>query len=217
VNAIGVGIYGIGEAARLLRRPVAQVKRWANGYTYPRTYDYGSQPPVLQTARTNPRAITFEELVELMYVRAFTGAGVPLTVVRQTAEALAKQYGPHPFASKPLLTAGRMLIAEEAEGLIAPATCQIVNELVRLYASQIKFEDDELRLWRPDEGEGAVVIDPLKLMGAPIIEATGTPTRVLYRTFLREQDLERVADYYDVSPELVKRAVEFEIRFTDAA
>jgi len=217
ITYIGKGIYGIAEASRLIRRPASRVRRWANGYTYPRKYDLGQRPPVLQTSRDDKDAITFEELIELFFVREFTSAGIALGHVRDTAVALAPDYGAHPFAAKKLLTDGKRLLALSEYGYIAPATCQLVADFAQSFVLEIEFEDDFARLWNPREGKNVVVVDPTRSMGEPILRESGTPTRTIFKTFLAEQDFSRVADYYDLTPQLVQRAVEFELRFADAA
>lgn len=214
---IGQGIYGIAEAARLLRRPAPQVRRWANGYSYQRTYDRTARPPVLQTGRPDKDALTFRELIELFFVREYTHAGISLQHVRDTAKALAGEYGEHPFAAKQLLTDGKRLLAISEYGIITPATCQLIAEYADELVKEFEFQDDFVNLWRPKEGAGAVVIDPARAFGEPILAATGTPTRTLFRTFQLEQDFDRVAAYYDVTTKQVKQAVGFELRFADAA
>lgn len=217
VRFLGKGIYGVAEAARLLRRPAAQVRRWANGYTYARTYDRVKRPPVLQTGREEKGVLSFHELVELFFVREYTSAGVPLGHVRDTAVALANEYGPHPFAAKQLLTDGRRLIAVSEYGLITPSTCQLIADFAHDFVREVEFEDDHVRLWRPKEGENHVTVDPERSLGEPILTEYGTPTRTIFQTFVKEQDFDVVADYYDLTPRLVKQAVEFELRFANAA
>ncbi len=214
---LGKGIYGMVEASRLLRRPVARVRRWANGYTYNRTYDVGHRPPVLQTERNDKAALTFAELVELFFVREYSSAGVKIQEIRATAEALKEEYGEHPFARKPLLTDGKRLIAVSEHGFISPSTSQLVADFAAMFVRELEFADDFARLWRPKEGEAEIVIDPARALGEPIIEVTGTPTRTVFATFLLEQDFVRVADYYDLTPTQVRKAIEFELRFADAA
>jgi len=211
------GIYGIVEAARLLHRPAAQVRRWANGYSYVRTYDRAKRPPVLQTGRSDKDALSFRELIELFFVREYTAVGISLLHVRETAKALAKEYGDHPFAAKKLLTDGKRLIAISDYGIIAPATCQLIAEYAYELIREFEFADDFVNLWRPKEGDNLIVVDPRRAFGEPILAETGTPTRILLRAYQVEQDFDRVADYYDLTVELVKRAIEFERRFADAA
>lgn len=214
---LGQGIYGIAEASRLLRRPNARVRRWANGYSYERKHDRTERPPVLQTGRINRDSLTFRELIELFFVREYTNAGIALTEVRDTARALAKDYGEHPFAAQKLLTDGKRLLAISDYGLIAPATCQLIAEYAGELVKEFDFAEDFVNVWRPKEGANAVEVNPGRAFGEPILAETGTPTRALFRTFQVEQNFDRVADYFDVKPELVKQAVGFELRFADAA
>jgi len=214
---IGFGMYGVAEAARLLRRPVRQVCRWANGYTYKRTYDQGSKPPILQTDRADKQVLTFRELIELTFVREFETAGVPIGNIRDTADALEKTYGPYPLASANLICDGRQLLRVSDHGLITPATCQLVADFAADFVKEIHFENDFARTWTPVEGHGSVIIDPARQFGEPILIGHGTPTRTIYRTYIKEQDLQKVADWYELACTDVKNAVEFEMRFANAA
>ena len=85
------------------------------------------------------------------------------------------------------------------------------------FVEEFQFEEDFVRLWRPKEGDRQIVVDPTRAFGEPIIEEFGTPTRTVFRTFQQEQDFDRVSEYYDLTPLFVKRAVEFELRFANAA
>jgi uncharacterized protein (DUF433 family) len=55
------------------------------------------------------------------------------------------------------------------------------------------------------------VIDPHRALGAPIVNVEGVPTRILARAAEVEQSIEVAAALFDVDPESVAEAVEFEL------
>ena len=62
----GVGIYSVQDSARLLRRPAAQIRRWANGYTYRNLAKESIRKlPVLQSQRGDSGYLNFRDLIEL--------------------------------------------------------------------------------------------------------------------------------------------------------
>lgn len=205
------GIYSLPEAARLLRVSTQRVRSWANGYTYKRKDARGEKLPVLQTDRTYPRVLNFRELFELMAVREFRKLDVPLEKIRETAGVLADRLNTeYPFANQQLFISGRELVQEHAAGLISPTTGQLVMEQIKPLALELEFAHGTVARWHPRAGEKAVLVDPTHKSGDPILEALGIPTRTLFRTYQVEQDLQRVAEYYDVKEADLLKVIRFE-------
>ncbi len=212
------GIYSLPEAARLLRVSTSKLTNWANGYTYQRKYDRGEKAAVLQTDRNYPRVLNFRELFELMAVREFRKLGVQLEDLRRAAQRLAATLGTeYPFASEKMFLNGRQLVAEQGEGLISLSTGQLVMQDIELLKPELEFRDGLVARWHPGTGEGSVVLDPEIKFGDPILEERGIPTRTLFRLYQVEQDLEKVADYYQISVEELTHVIRFERSLKDAA
>ena len=55
-----------------------------------------------------------------------------------------------------------------------------------------------------------VAVDPRRNFGQPTIFQDGVPTRVLAKSVKANRSVEEVARWYEVSPEAVEEAVEFE-------
>ncbi len=216
-KVLGKGIYTIPQAARLLRRPPPRVRRWANGYTFLKANGKGESEPILRTDRTEPRLLTFQELIELFFVREYDSVGVSIQHIRQTSIELAKEIGPHPFASQKLFTDGKILAFAKEHGFVSPAQGQLIAEFAKDFFKEVKFEHDFVSLWMPKEGDHKVVVDPERRLGQPILEESGIPTLLIYETFKREALYEPVADWFDIDLSQVKIAIEFERKFADAA
>ncbi len=225
---IGKGLYTPAEAASLLKAPVAEVKRWAFGYERLRDGARTRYQPLINTELPEiegQRALTFTELVELMYIKGFRRAGAPWKLVHEAAAVAARMFGTeHPFAMRQFFAdpngiyallqesgGGESLVSLRGHGQHA------LRELVQPYLGQLEFDPMESPTrWWPIGREGRVVVDPQVSFGAPIVAEIGVPTRVLAEALEAEEGydaeraLERVSWVYKVPPRHVETAVRFE-------
>jgi len=215
---LGIGSYGIPEAARFARVNVRTASRWIRG-------DGSSQrgrvfwtdlPPV-----NHRRALSFLDLVDLLVVGRFRDEGVSLQTIRRVYSQLSRSLNtPHPFSHQRLLTDGTTIFRSTLdprgdEHLQEVLTGQhAMPEILRPYLTQIEYESVTQRAARWNIAPG-VVLDPDRALGKPVIASEGTTTFVLARAFLANgRDADLVADLFDVSPESVRQAVAFENEFS---
>jgi uncharacterized protein (DUF433 family) len=88
---LGKGIYTPAEAASLLKAPADEVRRWAFGYSRVRDGERVRYPALIRTELPEiegQRALTFIELVELMYIKAFRKAGAPWHLIEVDFDSL---------------------------------------------------------------------------------------------------------------------------------
>jgi hypothetical protein len=91
VTQLGLGLYTLAAAARLIHGDSRSIKRWLYGYEY--TSRKGEQcvqrhadplwMPQYDAGDFNEKIIGFQDLLELRIVREFVRRGVPLSVVRR--------------------------------------------------------------------------------------------------------------------------------------
>ena len=233
-NYSGTGIYSIPEASRLICVPGKDIRRWLLGYSYRKMPgDAASRvemPPLweheLAHGGFDEDVIGFRDLIELRFIREFINHGVSLKVIRHCLKTAAELYGvTHPMSSPRFKTDGRTIygeaLHEEAQenSLVDLKSRQAVfKEIIRpsLYEG-IVYDAQERKAsrWYPlGSKKSPVVIDPARQFGAPIIEVTGTPTKVLYQSYLAEgadpQALAFTARLYDAPPKHVEAAIHFE-------
>lgn len=76
-ETLGIGLYSIVEAGRLLQTPRRTLSRWIDGYVLKLRGGTKAYAPII--ARTDEKSyLTFGDLVELMYVRGFRNEGISL-------------------------------------------------------------------------------------------------------------------------------------------
>lgn len=167
--------------------------------------------------------IGFRDLLEIRFVREFVKHGVPLVVVRRCMNTAREMYKvDYPFTTLQFKTDGRTIYgqaikeSEEDGSLTDLKTRQLAfKEIIRpsLYDG-IEYDGRQARKWYPVGSKRRIVLDPERQFGSPIIEDTGTPTSILFASFLAEgrdeTAIHSTASSYGVTSRLVKAAVEFE-------
>ncbi len=215
----GSGVYTYHEAARLLRVHTTQVRRWAEGYVYTLNGIQREKKPILQRSHTGQGLLTFHDLIELYAVKVLREAKVKMRTIREASERLADELGtPYPFANQRIHTDGVAILRQAGRDYEDIVTKQRVFEFIRDFFKDIDFDRDKLaQHWYPLGREKLIVLDPHRAFGAPIDLKSGVRTDVLYLTYTAQKDVKAVADWYEVTPEAVKAAIEFEGQCQKAA
>jgi len=232
---LGIGIYTLMEAARLIGGDRRAIGRWLYGYDYTgRTGEKRvrrhSDPlwlPQYDANEFGEKVIGFSDLLELRVVREFVRRGIPLLVIRHCLETAREMFGAeYPFTSRRFVTDGETIFleamragADELEMLNLRSRQYTFREIIKdsLYTG-IEYNDGIARRWYPEQRRRAVVVDPALQFGHPVIEESGIPTASLYASYLAE-DKNRavVARLFEIAPRQVEAAVRFEEKLRQAA
>jgi len=233
--ALGTGIYTPREAAALLHERPATVRRWAFGYQRKRPGGYTLHAPLIKAelpVLEGVRAISFVELVEMLYIRAFEAAGASWSVIREAAKVAAREFAErghaqgaaHPFAMRQFFVDPEGLLYvvldeaghEESVVLLRGHGQHAFPQLVKPYLDQIDFDlSDVASRWWPMGREGGVALDPEFAFGAPVVEEVGIAAKTLYETYDAERaqygdrTLDHVAWVYEIEPHNVENALKF--------
>jgi uncharacterized protein (DUF433 family) len=218
---LGVGLYTLADAARLLRLDRAKLSRWARGYQASANPKEGARPPVIQRSvaeRAGESILTFYELVELNLVAMFRTAGVSMPTIRRAREKLSERLGTsHPLAMSRVRTDGTRLLLEIARGetgrIYEELTSEaqtVMGDLAEPFFKNLEYDEEMARRYWPLGKEKGIVLDPRRSFGAPIDDRTGVPTHPLYAMVRGGTSVKQVADWYQVPESTVKAACEFE-------
>ena len=219
---VNMGIYTIAEASRLTGISKDRIRRWLRGYhselrgkNYPPLWE--SQLPSVE----NKVALGFLDLIEVKFVNSFLNAGVSWPVIHKAREKAKSIYAEtdHPFCTKQFVTDGRQIFrdlhAETGENCLEEiATDQrVFTEIIKPFLKELEFRDGTvLERWWPLGKDRHIVIDPRKNFGQPTIVTEGIPTQNLARSYKANgSSLEEVATWYEISPDSVRQAVEYEL------
>lgn len=223
-DLLGIGLYTIPEASKLVRIPAQRIRRWVSGYDYTHKGEQRHIPELWLTQVSpidHTLTLGFQDLMEARFIDKFVQHGVALQTIRRALvharELLGKQ---HPFSTKRFQTDGRTIFAEILHD-------SGEKHLLDLVKSQFAFSsiitpslyrdldfsphDDVLRWW-PMGHNKSVVIDPSIAFGQPTIQDQSIPTATLAAAARVEGSIKDVSVWFDVSPKDVKDALDFEER-----
>jgi uncharacterized protein (DUF433 family) len=235
---LGIGFYAVPEAARLLRMPPANIRRWLSGYSYSR----GGKRHLV-SALWQPQLpafgehieLGFRDLIELRFVHAFAKEGVGLKTIRHCLE-YARQCvnDSHPFSTRWFRTDGRTIFLESIERAVVEVDTNaddtspralanekrqlldlkkrqyVFRDLIAQTFKDLDLDDSIVTRWRPYRGKSSIIIDPRRAFGQPIAAEAGVPTATLNEAVEAERSVARVAYLYNVAPGTVRDAVQFE-------
>lgn len=223
----GTGIYTPSEAATLLHERTETVRRWAFGYQRTRASGATAYPPLIRTELPElegQRALTFVELIELLYIRAFERAGVSWRLIKEAANVAARMFASdHPFALRQLYIDPHSVYGAVREADGTESLIQLIghgqiamSQLVKPFLEQIEFGSDDIaRRWWPMGKAGGVVVDPLISFGLPVVAEVGMRVQSLADAYDAERAafgaraIDRVAWTYEIESGHVRTALRF--------
>jgi len=207
--ASNIGLYSIGDAARLLKTERRTLARWVQGYTENLKSEVKAYAPVIAGGRDS--LLTFGDLIELMYVKGFRERRVELETIRQVSAKYSKQWETeYPFATKRFAIGAREILLQESDEWSECLSGQGFVFADRI-AEQLVHTGDLASEWHPLGRDRAVVVDPRRSFGKPIDTNSGTSTYVLYKATEGGDSAESVAWWYGTNVESVLDSREFEI------
>jgi uncharacterized protein (DUF433 family) len=216
---VGAGIYTVPEASRLTRVSAARIRRWLKGYDFKSQKARHHSNPVWAGqfgAMSDKLAVGFKDLMEIRFVRAFLEKGVNWKTMRAAHIAAKAKLGTdHPFCDHRFATEGRAILLHEAQASGDTCLTNITTDqreftqIVTPFLKDLEFDDGVTRWW-PLGRKRQVVVDPVRNLGQPTVNRSGVPTRVLAHSVKANGSIESVARWFEVAPEEVHDAVEFE-------
>ena len=216
---LGAGIYTVPEASRLTRVSAARIRRWLKGYDFRSKQERYHSNPVWTgqfRALNDKLAVGFKDLMEIRFVRAFLERGVSWKTMRDAhTSAKAKLGTDHPFCFYRFATDGRAILLQQAQASGDTHLINITNDqreferIVAPFLKELEFDQGVTRWW-PLGRERHVVVDPIRNLGQPTVNRSGVPTGVLARSVKANGSIESVVRWFEVAPEEVRDAVEFE-------
>jgi hypothetical protein len=229
-GALDRGVYDGREATRLVNfsriaedegKRVSQstVARWMRGYDYSVGGERRHALPLWRPDFAGSDAglqISFRDLIELRFVKAFRGLGLGLPTIRQCFSRAVNLIGDErPFSTRKFRTDGKTIFLEITSDV---REGDLIDLKTRQHAFRImvapsfhdfEFDGDLVARWFP-LGRPSIVLDPHRSFGRPILATGGVPTEVIASAAIVEGSAERAALLYDAPPAAVRDAVSFE-------
>ncbi|MEO7724769.1 MAG: DUF433 domain-containing protein [Chthoniobacterales bacterium] len=220
------GLYTVPEAARLTRVSAGKIRRWLKGYDF-KSGDRVHHSDAVWQGELEPLesklALSFRDLLELRFVDAFIRAGVSWRTMRRAhAKAQKELKTTHPFCSNRIATDGKNILLRQGkddgdEALVDLVTNQReFRRLVQDFLKELQFSGSDI-IWWPLGRKRQIVVDPKRNFGQPTVARSGVPSQILARSVKANRSSDLVAKWYEVQPEEIRDAVEFEESLAKAA
>ncbi|TVT84569.1 helix-turn-helix domain-containing protein [Pseudomonas sp. H3(2019)] len=219
-HLVGIGLYTPAEAALYTGIPAADIRRWLSGYTAHGALHPGLWPSEL--ADLGEPILGFQDLLEIRFVHAFRKHGVSLQAIRSASlQAKAMFDQAYPFTCKRFETDGRSIFATVLDELGDDAMLDLVKRQYAfkqvitpsLYEGIDYTGSGAAQRWYPIKRSKAIVLDPSRNFGKPVLSITGIDTATVFSAYQAEgNDAKRVAQLYEIPASAVDAAVNFELR-----
>jgi uncharacterized protein (DUF433 family) len=216
------GIYTLPDAARILRLPLAKLRRWVGGY-YPISTNKVREPQkhygvgnYFSEGEGREKHFNFHTMIELYTVGKMRERGISAKTIREFKDDLSERFETdYPFALKGLMLNGKKLIAEmKDKHLLEVGSGGIVNfdEILRPFCQNLDFDptSDLVKSYHPDGRTSAVIIDPQRSFGRPVIGLSNITTEAIASLVRGGETLEDIADDFELELNQVKDAWNFE-------
>jgi len=223
---LNTGLYTVPEAAHLTRIPAAKIRRWIRGYSFRKGESVRHSDAVWQTEikpLDDKVALSFRDLLELRFVDAFIKAGVSWSTMRRAhVNAQEELRTTHPFCSQRIATDGKNILLQQAKEDSDAALLNLVTDqrefsrIVHDFLKELEFAGDEI-VWWPLGKNRQIIVDPRRNFGQPTVAKSGVPAQILARSVRANSSEELVARWYEVQPEEIRDAIEFEESLAKAA
>jgi uncharacterized protein (DUF433 family) len=219
-SLLGTGFYTVPEAARLLRIPPLNIRRWLGGYAYKQGEKAVKMPPLWSPqlpGHDHHLELGFRDLIELLVMKSFIDQDLSVAVVRSCLDVARECVDdPRPFSTRRFQTDGQTIFLESLRGLDDAEVLDlkkkqyVIKRLIDRTFKDLDLSDDIVTSWRPYGGKKSIVVDPERAFGQPIAAGYGVPTVALAQAVRAEGSVERVTQLYDVPGGVVRDAVKFE-------
>jgi uncharacterized protein (DUF433 family) len=233
-GVLGRGVYGAGDAVRLInfqrpdggpRKSISRqtIGRWLRGHDYhiggkERHASPLWRPDYSIEADGEVLELSFRDLIELRFVKAFRDWGLSLQTIRECfARAVDAVQDERPFSTRKFRTDGKTIFLEitsdlhEGELLDLKRRQRAFHRIVVPSLRDLEFDAGVVARWFPlGAARKSVVVDPSRAFGRPIASEAGTPTEILAAAVVVEGSAERVAKLYELPLGAVRDAVTFQ-------
>jgi uncharacterized protein (DUF433 family) len=214
--------YPVTDAARYLRIPVATLRSWLKGRSYPTKNGQQAFEPLIQRPDPELPQLSFTNLVEAHVLRIIRETyEVKLDKVRKALDYMSQEFGTaHPLVMKRFQTDGVDLFVDEMDRLVnVSRSGQLaMRESLKHLLTRVDWNVEGIasRFFPvielvPQPGSDKVIfLDPSIRFGKPVIAGKGIPTANIVSLIDAGDEPEDVADEFGCTLEQVKAAIQFE-------
>lgn len=216
--------YGLSEAAQYLRIPLATLRSWIRGRSYPAGGTKKQFVPLIHLTKSSATSLSFMNLVEAHVLDAIRREHkIPMHKVRKALAYVKKHFNlEYPLAEQQFETDGLNLFIEDLTKTvsISEAGQLAMREMIQSYLKRIERDRKGLpiklypftRKRSSDLDEPKlVVIDPAVSFGRPVIMGTGIPTNIIAERYKAGESNDELAKDYGCNRTQIEEAIRCEL------
>lgn len=219
-------LYGVPDAARIVRVPAETVRSWVFGRAYATRNGDRHWPALVKAADREGRRLSFTNLVELHVLSVLRGKQVRVEHIRSATRFIREQMGTeHPLADVDTQTDSVDLYVDYLGRLVNASKWQAeLRPMVERYLQRIDRDEHGLarRLFPvtrdgDDAGPQLVVIDPARRFGRPVLTTANVETAIIGERFRAGDSTGALALDFGVEEDAIEEALRFEAQLRRAA
>jgi uncharacterized protein (DUF433 family) len=219
--------YTLDEAAHYLCIPKATIRAWVKGTTYSDRGTTKSFRRVIELPGKSLSLLSFYNLAEAHVLRSLrTEYNIPLQVIRKALDYVGHEYElQRPLIQEQFRTDGVTLFVERLGRLVDVA--QPDQELLPVltdYLDRIEWEDafaarlyPFTRVVRTKDAPRAIVIDPTRSFGRPVLDRLGVTTNVIAERYKAGDSIAKLLEEYGGEQADIEEAIRSELHVGIAA
>lgn len=214
--------YTLAEAARYLKLPVATLRSWVVGRSYPTARGPGRFQPLIHPPRRKPPTLSFSNLIEAHVLRALrTAHGVSVKDLRKALGFAEETLGVERLLlHRELLRTkgGKLFLDRYGELINLSASGQLaMRKVFEQHLERIEWAAPQapVRLYPFLSSEAPtarrpIAIDPRVAFGRPIVVRSGVSTRAIAERIDAGESVDSLAADYELAPAEIEEAVLYE-------
>ncbi len=212
--------YGLAEAARYLKLPVATLRAWTFGRQYPTAQGEGRFRPLIRPGSKRPPLLSFSNLIEAHVLRALrTEHGVSVKALREAVCFAEQTLDIERLLLRPELRAdaGRIFLDRYGELINLSASGQLaMRQVLNAHLRRVTWKDHFPTRLHPfvlgdaRDADMPIAIDPSISFGRPVVVSRGVSTAAIVGRIDAGESIADIAADYDLSQEDIEHAVVYE-------
>ena len=220
-------VYTISEAAHYLCIPMATIGAWVRGTTYTTGGATKRFHRVIELPDKSVGLLSFYNLAEAHVLRALrTEYEIPLPVIRTALDYVRKEFGwQRPLIQEQFRTDGVRLFVERLGKVVDTSRPeQGLLPLLTEYLDRIEWEDEFAarlypftRIVRDKDAPRAIMIDPTRSFGRPVLDRLGVTTNVIAERYKAGDSIVKLLEEYGGSQTDIEEAIRCELHIGIAA
>lgn len=213
--------YAPSEAAKYLKLPVATLRSWVAGRSFPKTAGMGRFQPLIHPPRKQPPTLSFWNLIEAHVLRSLrTDHGVSIRAVRKALQHAEQALRiERLLLRKELCTeAGKVFLDRYGELIELSASGQLaMRHVLEEHLKRVEWDERQfpVRLYpfvtaEPVSSKRPIAIDPTIAFGRPVVVSAGVSTAAIADRIDAGESVAALAADYGLSESEIAQAVFFE-------